>query len=93
LTDSTFDGEVAFTDPSKIVNSHWMNDITIESDVIARAGRGLAHCADAMSACATGDVKAAWGTPIPIIYCHAVRAANDKLLIKLPAAFYAQPRW
>jgi leucyl-tRNA synthetase len=38
--DSDFDGDVAYTGPGKIVNSHWMNGMTVDeakADVIAKA--------------------------------------------------------
>lgn len=92
LTDSAFDGDVAFTGPGTIVNSHWMNGMTIDqakADVIARAqaeGWGTGQTQYRLRDWGVSRQRY-WGTPIPIIHCQtcgAVPVPDDQLPVKLP---------
>ena len=92
LTDSAFEGDVAFTGPGTIVNSHWMNGMTIDqakADVIARAqaeGWGTGQTQYRLRDWGVSRQRY-WGTPIPIIHCQtcgAVPVPDDELPVKLP---------
>jgi len=92
LTDSAFEGDVAFTGPGTIVNSHWMNGMTIDqakADVIARAqaeGWGSGQTQYRLRDWGVSRQRY-WGTPIPIIHCQtcgAVPVPDDQLPVKLP---------
>ena len=92
LTDSAFEGDVAFTNPGTIVNSHWMNGMTIDqakADVIARAqaeGWGAGQTQYRLRDWGVSRQRY-WGTPIPIIHCQtcgAVPVPDDQLPVKLP---------
>ncbi|WP_353209571.1 leucine--tRNA ligase [Sphingorhabdus sp.] len=92
LNDSAFDGDVAFTGPGTIVNSHWMNGMTIDqakADVIARAqaeGWGAGQTQYRLRDWGVSRQRY-WGTPIPIIHCQtcgAVPVPDDELPVKLP---------
>ena len=92
LTDSAFDGDVAFAGPGTIVNSHWMNGMTIDqakADVIARAqaeGWGSGQTQYRLRDWGVSRQRY-WGTPIPIIHCQtcgAVPVPDDELPVKLP---------
>ena len=92
LIDSAFDGDVAFTGPGTIVNSHWMNGMTIDqakADVIARAqaeGWGTGQTQYRLRDWGVSRQRY-WGTPIPIIHCQtcgAVPVPDDELPVKLP---------
>ena len=92
LTDSAFDGDVAFTGPGTIVNSHWMNGMTIgqaKANVIARAqaeGWGSGQTQYRLRDWGVSRQRY-WGTPIPIIHCQtcgAVPVPDDQLPVKLP---------
>ena len=92
LTDTAFDGDVAFTGPGTIVNSHWMNGMTIDqakADVIARAqaeGWGSGQTQYRLRDWGVSRQRY-WGTPIPIIHCQtcgAVPVPDDQLPVKLP---------
>ena len=92
LIDSAFDGDVAFTGPGTIVNSHWMNGMTIDqakADVIARAqaeGWGTGQTQYRLRDWGVSRQRY-WGTPIPIIHCQtcgAVPVPDDQLPVKLP---------
>ncbi|WP_445784396.1 leucine--tRNA ligase [Sphingorhabdus sp.] len=92
LTDSAFDGDVAFTGPGTIVNSHWMNGMTIgqaKANVIARAqaeGWGSGQTQYRLRDWGVSRQRY-WGTPIPIIHCQtcgAVPVPGDQLPVKLP---------
>ncbi|OYZ90060.1 MAG: leucine--tRNA ligase [Sphingomonadales bacterium 17-56-6] len=92
LTDSAFEGDVAFTGPGTIVNSHWMNGMTIDqakADVIARAqaeGWGIGQTQYRLRDWGVSRQRY-WGTPIPIIHCQtcgAVPVPDDQLPVKLP---------
>jgi len=92
LTDSNFDGNVAYTNPGVIVNSHWMNGMTVDqakADVIAKAekeGWGQGQTQYRLRDWGVSRQRY-WGTPIPIIHCQACGAVpvpNDQLPVKLP---------
>ena len=92
LTDTAFDGDVAFTGRGTIVNSHWMNGMTIDqakADVIARAqaeGWGSGQTQYRLRDWGVSRQRY-WGTPIPIIHCQtcgAVPVPDDQLPVKLP---------
>jgi leucyl-tRNA synthetase len=92
LTDSAFDGDVAFTGPGTIVNSHWMNGMTIgqaKANVIARAqaeGWGSGQTQYRLRDWGVSRQRY-WGTPIPIIHCQTcgvVPVPDDQLPVKLP---------
>jgi leucyl-tRNA synthetase len=92
LTDSAFAGDVAFTGPGNIVNSHWMNGMTIDqakADVIARAqveGWGIGQTQYRLRDWGVSRQRY-WGTPIPIIHCQscgAVPVPDDQLPVTLP---------
>ncbi len=92
LTDSNFHGTVAYTGPGTIVNSHWMNGLTIEqakADVIAKAeteGWGKGQTQYRLRDWGVSRQRY-WGTPIPIIHCEtcgAVPVPEDQLPVKLP---------
>jgi leucyl-tRNA synthetase len=55
--DSDLFGDVAYTGPGKIVNSHWMNGMSVDdakADVIAKAGMKAGARGRRNIACATG---------------------------------------
>ena len=92
MTDSAFEGDVAFTGPGTIVNSYWMNGMTIDqakADVIARAqaeGWGAGQTQYRLRDWGVSRQRY-WGTPIPIIHCQtcgAVPVPDDELPVKLP---------
>jgi hypothetical protein len=92
LTDSVFAGDIAFTGPGTIVNSHWMNGMTIDqakADVIARAqteGWGIGQTQYRLRDWGVSRQRY-WGTPIPIIHCQtcgAVPVPDDQLPVTLP---------
>jgi leucyl-tRNA synthetase len=90
--DSNFKGDVAFTGPGKIVNSHWMDGMTIDqakADVIAKAeaeGWGEGQTQYRLRDWGVSRQRY-WGTPIPIIHCEtcgAVPVPESQLPVKLP---------
>lgn len=92
LTDSDFKGDVAFTGPGTIVNSHWMDGMTIDqakADVIAKAqaeGWGVGQTQYRLRDWGVSRQRY-WGTPIPIIHCQACGAVpvpDDQLPVTLP---------
>ena len=92
LADSAFADNVAFTGPGTIVNSHWMNGMTIDqakADVIARAqaeGWGAGQTQFRLRDWGVSRQRY-WGTPIPIIHCQACGAVpvpDNQLPVKLP---------
>jgi leucyl-tRNA synthetase len=92
LTDSSFAGDIAFTGPGTIVNSRWMNGMTIDqakADVIARAqveGWGIGQTQYRLRDWGVSRQRY-WGTPIPIIHCPtcgAVPVPDDQLPVTLP---------
>ncbi len=101
VTDSVFAGNIAFTGPGTIVNSHWMNGMTIDqakADVIARAqveGWGIGQTQYRLRDWGVSRQRY-WGTPIPIIHCQscgAVPVPDDQLPVKLTSPLYAQSKW
>ena len=92
IADSHFTGDIAFTGPGTIVNSHWMNGLSIEqakADVIAKAeseGWGKGQTQYRLRDWGVSRQRY-WGTPIPIIHCEscgAVPVPEDQLPVKLP---------
>jgi leucyl-tRNA synthetase len=91
-TDSDFKGDIAFTGPGKIVNSHWMDGMTIEqakADVIAKAeaeGWGTGQTQYRLRDWGVSRQRY-WGTPIPIIHCEtcgALPVPEAQLPVVLP---------
>jgi leucyl-tRNA synthetase len=91
-TDSDFKGDIAYTGPGKIVNSHWMDGMTIDqakADVIAKAeaeGWGEGQTQYRLRDWGVSRQRY-WGTPIPIIHCPtcgAVPVPAAQLPVKLP---------
>jgi leucyl-tRNA synthetase len=74
LTDSDFHGDTAFTGQGTIVNSHFLNGMTIDqakADVIAKAqaeGWGMGQTQYRLRDWGVSRQRY-WGTPIPIIHC------------------------
>ena len=92
LTDSHFSGNVAYTGPGTIVNSHWLNGLSVEhaiADVIAKAeseGWGKGQTQYRLRDWGVSRQRY-WGTPIPIIHCEtcgAVAVPEAQLPVKLP---------
>jgi leucyl-tRNA synthetase len=92
LTDSDFEGNVAFTGAGRIVNSHWMDGLTIDqakADVIAKAeaaGWGEGQTQYRLRDWGVSRQRY-WGTPIPIIHCEncgAVPVPEAQLPVVLP---------
>ncbi len=90
--DSDFSGNTAFTGPGKIVNSHWMDGMTIDqakADVIAKAeaeGWGKGQTQYRLRDWGVSRQRY-WGTPIPIIHCEtcgAVPVPENQLPVVLP---------
>ena len=91
-SDSHFTGDAAYTGPGTIVNSHWMNGLSIEqakADVIAKAeteGWGKGQTQYRLRDWGVSRQRY-WGTPIPIIHCEscgAVPVPETQLPVKLP---------
>ncbi len=92
IAESHFTGNVAHTGPGTIVNSHWMNGLSIEqakADVIAKAeseGWGKGQTQYRLRDWGVSRQRY-WGTPIPIIHCEscgAVPVPEAQLPVKLP---------
>nr|WP_315458617.1 leucine--tRNA ligase [uncultured Sphingorhabdus sp.] len=92
LTDSDFQGDVAFTGPGLIINSRWMDGMSIgqaKADVIAKAeaeGWGEAQTQYRLRDWGVSRQRY-WGTPIPIIHCDscgAVPVPESQLPVTLP---------
>jgi leucyl-tRNA synthetase len=92
LTDSDFDDDVAYTGPGQIVNSHFLNGMSIDqakADVIAKAeaeGWGKGQTQYRLRDWGVSRQRY-WGTPIPIIHCDACGAVpvpNTQLPVVLP---------
>jgi leucyl-tRNA synthetase len=88
----TFKGDEAFTGAGRIVNSHFLNDMTIDeakSAVITRAeheGWGKGTTVWRLRDWGVSRQRY-WGTPIPIIHCDACGAVpvpDDQLPVTLP---------
>jgi leucyl-tRNA synthetase len=91
-TDSDFRGDTAYTGPGKIVNSHFLNGMTVDqakADVIAKAE--AEHWGKGQTQYRLRDWGVSrqryWGTPIPIIHCDACGAVpvpDAQLPVVLP---------
>jgi len=92
LTDSAFQGAVAFTGSGPIINSRWMDGMSIaqaKADVIAKAE--AEDWGEAQTQYRLRDWGVSrqryWGTPIPIIHCDscgAVPVPESQLPVTLP---------
>ncbi len=91
-TDSDFRGDVAYTGPGKIVNSHFLNDMTIDqakADVIAKAEQDNWGQGQTQYRLRDWGVSRQryWGTPIPFIHCDTcgvVPVPEAELPVVLP---------
>ncbi|MEP7350297.1 MAG: leucine--tRNA ligase [Sphingorhabdus sp.] len=92
LTDSAFAGNVAYAGPGQIVNSHFLNGMTVDqakADVIAKAeadGWGVGQTQYRLRDWGVSRQRY-WGTPIPIIHCDtcgAVPVPDAQLPVVLP---------
>ena len=92
LTDSDFQGDVAFTGLGLIINSRWMDGMSIaqaKADVIAKAeaeGWGESQTQYRLRDWGVSRQRY-WGTPIPIIHCDscgAVPVPENQLPVTLP---------
>ena len=90
--DIEFKGDVAYTGPGRIVNSHWMNGMSVEeakADVIAKAeheGWGYGQVQYRLRDWGVSRQRY-WGTPIPIIHCDfcgALPVPRNQLPVVLP---------
>ena len=90
--DIEFKGDVAYTGPGRIVNSHWMNGMSVEeakADVIAKAeheGWGYGQVQYRLRDWGVSRQRY-WGTPIPIIHCDfcgALPVPRNQLPVLLP---------
>jgi leucyl-tRNA synthetase len=90
--DSDFEGDVAYTGPGKIVNSHWMDGMTIDeakAAIIAKAeheGWGEGQTQYRLRDWGVSRQRY-WGTPIPVIHCEfcgTLPAPRSSLPIVLP---------
>jgi len=90
--DSTFEGDVAYTGPGRVVNSHWLNGMTVDDGkaaVIAKAGaEGWGEGQTQYRLRDWGVSRQRyWGTPIPIIHCDfcgVLPVPRSQLPVKLP---------
>ena len=87
-----FGSDIAYTGPGKIVNSHWMNGMTVDeakADVIAKAeheGWGEGQTQFRLRDWGVSRQRY-WGTPIPIVHCEfcgVLPAPRSSLPITLP---------
>jgi leucyl-tRNA synthetase len=75
LEDADFEDDVAYTGPGRIVNSHWMNGMSVDeakAAVIAKAeydGWGEGKTQYRLRDWGVSRQRY-WGTPIPIIHCE-----------------------
>ncbi|HEX4848536.1 MAG TPA: leucine--tRNA ligase, partial [Novosphingobium sp.] len=92
LTDAEFDGDEANTGPGRIVNSEWLDGMTIDeakAAVIAKAaheGWGQGETQYRLRDWGVSRQRY-WGTPIPFIHCDAcgvVPVPKDQLPVVLP---------
>jgi leucyl-tRNA synthetase len=90
--DPHFEGNTAYTGPGRIVNSHWMNGMSVDeakADVIAKAeqeGWGEGQTQYRLRDWGVSRQRY-WGTPIPIIHCEfcgVLPAPRSSLPITLP---------
>ena len=91
-TGASFDGDEAYTGPGRIVNSDWLDRMTIEqakADVIAKAqhdGWGQAETQYRLRDWGVSRQRY-WGTPIPFIHCDGcgvVPVPKSQLPVVLP---------
>jgi leucyl-tRNA synthetase len=91
-TDSDFEGDVAYTGAGTIVNSHFLNGMSVDeakADIIAKAqseGWGEGQTQYRLRDWGVSRQRY-WGTPIPFIHCEAcgvVPVPADQLPIVLP---------
>ncbi len=75
VVDPVFEGDVAYTGPGKIVNSHFLDGLTVDeakAEVIARAeqdGWGEGETQYRLRDWGVSRQRY-WGTPIPVIHCE-----------------------
>ncbi len=90
--DIVFHGDEAYTGPGRIVNSHWMNGLSVEAakaEVIAKAqhdGWGRGETQYRLRDWGVSRQRY-WGTPIPFIHCATcgiVPVPEDQLPVVLP---------
>jgi leucyl-tRNA synthetase len=91
-TGSTFKGDEAYTGPGRIVNSEWLDGMTVDeakAAIIARAqheGWGQGETQYRLRDWGVSRQRY-WGTPIPFIHCEAcgvVPVPKDQLPVTLP---------
>ena len=91
-TDPVFHGNEAYTGPGRIVNSEWLDGLTIDeakADIIAKAaheGWGQAETQYRLRDWGVSRQRY-WGTPIPFIHCEAcgvVPVPKSQLPVTLP---------
>ncbi len=75
LTDEEFDGNVAYTGPGQIVNSDWMDGMSVdEAKVAVIAKAELEGWGEGQTQYRLRDWGVSrqryWGTPIPVIHCE-----------------------
>ena len=92
LDDPDFEGDIAYTGPGRIVNSHFLNGMSIDdakAAVIARAeheGWGEGQTQYRLRDWGVSRQRY-WGTPIPIIHCEfcgALPVPRSQLPVVLP---------
>ena len=92
LTDSDFEGDVAYTGPGRIVNSDWMDGMGVDeakAAVIAKAeaeGWGEGQTQYRLRDWGVSRQRY-WGTPIPIIHCQfcgVLPVPRSQLPVQLP---------
>jgi leucyl-tRNA synthetase len=92
LTDSEFEGDVAYTGPGRLVNSEWMDGMEVDAAkaaVIAKAeheGWGEGQTQYRLRDWGVSRQRY-WGTPIPIIHCEfcgVLPVPRSQLPVKLP---------
>ena len=91
-TGAVFEGDVAYTGPGRIVNSEWLDGMSVEqakADVIAKAqhdGWGKAETQYRLRDWGISRQRY-WGTPIPFIHCEScgvVPVPKSQLPVVLP---------
>ncbi len=91
-TSSDFDGDEAYTGPGEIVNSHWMNGMSVDEAkraVIAKAEHDHWGTGETQYRLRDWGVSRQryWGTPIPFIHCAdcgVVPVPKHQLPVVLP---------
>jgi leucyl-tRNA synthetase len=92
LTDEEFEGDEAYTGPGRIVNSEWLDGMTIDeakAAIIAKANHDGWGTAETQYRLRDWGVSRQryWGTPIPFIHCGncgVVPVPKDQLPVTLP---------